>query len=171
LQQQTFSSSSTSTGNIDGTNNPVCWQGMALCNAPATNNAYGWYVDLPTSSGLPGISEQIVFNPVFFQGAFIVNSTVPANNVPTSCAVLQDSGFTYAISATTGGIFQGVFPLYRDLMLSGVATSATGTPYVVSTVEGITNIVYQTVSGTPGAQELHVPANTKAKRETWIELR
>jgi type IV pilus assembly protein PilY1 len=113
----------------------------------------------------------VVFNPLFFQGAFIVNSTIPANNVPTSCAVLQDSGITYVISGTTGGAFDKAFPKYADATLSGIATSATGTPYVVTTAEGTTNIVYQTFSGTPSAKIIAPPSSTKAKRLTWVELR
>jgi type IV pilus assembly protein PilY1 len=170
LQVQTFTASTTSPGNIDGTSNSVCWKGLTIC-VSGSNTKFGWYADLPTASGLPGISEQIVYNPVFFQGAFIINSTLPANNIPTSCSVLQDAGYTYVVSAVTGSTFSKAFPTYTDLSLAGVATSATGTPYVVSTAENTINIVYQTVSGTPGAKLLNVPNNSKAKRNTWVELR
>ena len=34
-----------------------------------------------------------------------------------------------------------------------------------------TRCLYQTVCGTPGAQQLNLPSNTKAKRLTWIERR
>ena len=46
-----------------------------------------------------------------------------------------------------------------------------GSPYIVTTVEGTTNLVYQTVSGNPGAQQANIPPNTSAKRLTWIERR
>src|SRR5208337_122786 len=49
-------------GTVDGTNAAVCWQGTTTCGSG--NNQFGWYANLP------GTSEQIIFNPVFFQGAF-----------------------------------------------------------------------------------------------------
>jgi type IV pilus assembly protein PilY1 len=162
LQQQTLTINS-STGIRDGTNNPVCWQGSTQCSSG--NNKFGWYLDLP------GSSEQVVFNPIFYQGAFIVDSTVPANNVPTSCTTSSDTGFTYAISVDTGGTFSHAFPNYNDVLAAGVQTDATGSPYIVTTVEGTTNLIYQTVSGTPGSKQINLPPNTKAKRLTWIELR
>jgi type IV pilus assembly protein PilY1 len=175
LQSQTLTASSASAGNIDGTNNAVCWKGLTICT-PSSDDRFGWYQDLPTASGVGGISEQVVYNPTFFQGGLIINTTVPVNNVPTSCAVLQDTGFTYVVSAATGGAFTSVFPAYSGSNLAGIATSATGTPYVVTTVENTINIVYQTVSGTPGAKLLGLPPNPSPsggarKRVSWVELR
>jgi len=160
----------TSTGVVDGTNVAVCWQGTATCGG--TDNQFGWYANLP------GASEQIIFNPVFFQGALIVNSTVPANNVATSCTSNLDTGYTYALAVANGGVFTNTFPTYTkngtlitDALEAGVETNATGSVYVVTTAQGTANIVYQTISGTPGAQRLNIPSNVKAKRLTWIEHR
>ncbi len=124
---------------------------------------------------------------MFFQGAFLVNSTVPATNVPTACTTNQDSGFTYALnianggafSTTTNGVTTGAFPTFAnkngtivsDTTTAGVETNATGSVYVVQTVEGKANIVYQTVSGVPGALPINIPSNTLSKRLTWVELR
>ena len=169
LQSQTFTINAT-VNTRDGTNNTVCWQGSTVCGA--SNNKYGWYVNLP------GGQEQIIFNPVFYQGAFIVNSAIPANNSPTSCAIALDTGYTYAVSVANGGVFTNAFPTYEynnlpvvDPIEAGIQTDATGSPYIVTTVEGTTNLVYQTVSGNPGAQQANIPPNTSAKRLTWIERR
>jgi type IV pilus assembly protein PilY1 len=170
LQQQTFTVSTASTSVNDGTNLQVCWQGSTSCGSG--NTQFGWYANLP------GAQEQVIFNPVFFNGAFIVNSTLPANNIATTCTINQDTGFTYAVSVANGGVITNAFPNYTkngllitDPNAAGVQTNATGSVYVVGTSMGTTNIVYQTVSGIPGAQKINVPNNTKAKRLTWIERR
>jgi type IV pilus assembly protein PilY1 len=161
----------TGNGTVDGTNVPVCWQGSSLL-CPNPNSQFGWFANLPTSS------EQVIFNPVFFQGGFVVNTTIPANNVATSCTSNLDTGFTYALSVANGGVFTNTFPtfsingtLISDPIEAGVATNAAGSVYVVTTAQGTANVVYQTISGTPGAQQVNLPTNIKAKRLTWIEQR
>jgi type IV pilus assembly protein PilY1 len=155
---------------VDGTNNAICWQGSTTCGSGNTD--FGWYANLPFTN------EQIIFNPVFFQGAFLVNSTVPANNALASCSNNQDTGYTYALAVANGGVFTKTFPTYTqngvlisDSIEAGVQTNATGSVYVVTTAEHTANIVYQTISGTPGAQKVNIPPNTKSKRLTWIERR
>jgi type IV pilus assembly protein PilY1 len=155
---------------VDGTNVAICWQGSSTCGSG--NTQFGWYADLPFTD------EQIIFNPVFFQGGFLVNSTVPANNSLVSCDNNQDTGYTYALNVANGGVFTNAFPTYTkngvlvtDAIEAGVQTNATGSVYIVNTAEHTTNIVYQTISGTPGAQKINLPPNTKAKRLTWIEKR
>jgi type IV pilus assembly protein PilY1 len=168
LAQQVFTLNSST---VDGTNNPVCWQGGTVCTGgAAANKQFGWYANLP------GTSEQVIFNPVYFQGALLVDSTVPspASYTPTSCSAVADTGFTYAISVANGGIFPSAFPSYGttvDPIAAGVQTNATGSVYVVKTGEGTTNLIYQTVSGTPSAQQVNIPPNTKSKRLTWVERR
>lgn len=173
LQSQTFTANA-ATGVRDGTNNTVCWKASTTCGAAAASNpSFGWY------GVLPGTAEQVIFNPVFYQGAFVVNTTVPASNTPTSCTVAVDTGFTYGISIANGGIFNNAFPtftktdgtLVSDSTAAAIQTNATGSVYVVTTAENTSNIVYQTVSGTPGAQKVNFPSNTKAKRLTWVERR
>jgi type IV pilus assembly protein PilY1 len=185
LTAQTFTvntSNSASAGIVEGTNVTVCWQGSTACSSG--NNKFGWYVNLVggvTTS--PGLQEQVIFSPVYFQGAILVDSTVPANNAPTSCASNLDTGFTYALNVTNGGIFNNAFPTYspttgnyantqaNDPLAAGVQSNATGSVYVVQTVEGKANIIYQTVPGTPASQQVNIPANTKSKRLTWVEKR
>jgi type IV pilus assembly protein PilY1 len=156
---------------IDGTNIAVCWQGNTASCAHG-NTQFGWYANLPSTG------EQVIFNPVFFQGALLVNTIVPANNVATTCDANLDSGFTYALAVGNGGVFTNAFPtfsvngtLISDAIEAGVKTNAAGSVYVVNTPEGKANVVYQTISGTPGAQQINIPSNIKAKRLTWIEQR
>jgi type IV pilus assembly protein PilY1 len=163
-------------GTVNGTNATVCWSGTTSCTTG--NTSFGWYATLP------GSSEQIIFNPVFFQGAMLVNSTIPAVNTATSCTINTDTGFTYALNVANGGVFNDAFPTFTftnpntnistvvsNPTAAGVETNATGSVYVVNTVEGKANIVYQTVSGTPGSQQVVLPSTVAAKRLTWVELR
>jgi type IV pilus assembly protein PilY1 len=184
LATQTFTINTTGSaaqaGIRDGTNVAVCWQGTTTCTTGG-NNKFGWYAALPGGSATTaGSSEQVIFNPVYFQGAILVDSTVPspANYTPTSCNATADAGFTYALSVANGGIFTNAFPsftkngtLANDSMAAGVETDATGSVYVVTTAQMTANIIYQTVTGTPSAQQVNVSANTKSKRLTWVERR
>jgi type IV pilus assembly protein PilY1 len=149
----------------NGSSLPVCWQGGTQC--AFGNDRFGWYLDLP------GSAEQIVFNPIFYQGAFIVDSTVPANNVPTACTTNSDTGFTYVLAVGTGGTFTSAFSHRRDALVTtiGVETDATGSPYVVTTAEQTSSLIFQTVTGIPGSQQINLPSNAKAARLTWVELR
>ncbi len=127
-----------STGTVNGTNVTVCWAGTTSCTA--SNTSFGWYANLPSTS------EQIIFNPVFFQGAILVNSIIPAVNAATSCTINADTGYSYALSIVNGGMFNNAFPTYSytnpttnittlvsDATAAGVETNATGSVYVVST--------------------------------------
>jgi type IV pilus assembly protein PilY1 len=185
LTAQTFTVNTTNTasaGIVEGTNVTVCWQGSTTCTTG--NNKFGWYVNFVGGVTTPaGLQEQAIFSPVYFQGSILVDSTVPADNIPTSCASNLDTGFTYVLNVTNGGIFNNAFPTYapttgnfantlaNDPLAAGVQTNATGSVYVVQTVEGKANIIYQTVSGSPSSQQINVPANTKSKRLTWVEKR
>jgi type IV pilus assembly protein PilY1 len=171
LAAQTFTANTN--GTVDGTNVPVCWQGSSSC--VGVNNQFGAYANLPSSG------EQIIYNPVFNQGSFQVNSVVPANNIATSCSSNLDNGYTYALNIINLGIFTNTFPTYTapntstivtDAIEAGVETNATGSVYnVTSSGGGAAYIVYQTISGVPGTQKVNIPSNTKSKRLTWIEQR
>jgi type IV pilus assembly protein PilY1 len=169
LQAQTLTPNANLT--VSGTNVPVCWQGSTLVCASA-NTQYGWYADLPTSS------EQVIFNPVFFQGAFIVNTSIPANNLATSCTSNLDTGYTYALSVANGGVFTNVFPtfspngtLITQINEAGIQTNASGSVNVVTTSQGTTSLVMQTTGNTHEVQGIQLPKNVKSKRLTWIEQR
>jgi type IV pilus assembly protein PilY1 len=191
LTAQTFTINTTGgaaqAGIRDGTNVAVCWQGSSATCTTGANNKFGWYAALPGGSmTTPGASEQVIFNPVYFQGAILVDSTVPspANYTPTSCNATPDAGYTYALSVANGGVFNNAFPTFinnnvnhqsnvlaNDSLAAGVETDATGSVYVVSTPQMKSNIIYQTVTGSPSSQQVNVPANTKSKRLTWVERR
>jgi type IV pilus assembly protein PilY1 len=172
LAQQVFTLNASGV-TVDGTNVAVCFKGSTSCTGgAAANNQFGWYANLPSAS------EQVIYNPVYYQGAILVDSTIPAVNVPTSCSPAVDTGFTYAISVANGGIFTNVFPKYtkngtlvNDTTAAAVKTNATGSPYIVKSKEGTTTLIYQTVGGSPQPQPINIPPNTKSKRLTWVERR
>lgn len=162
LQQQTFTVNTA--GNRDiGTNAIICWKSGTVCGS--NNNKFGWYADLP------GSGEQIVFNPQLLGGAFLVNSVVPASNSILSCTTSTDTGYTYAVSVMSGGAFKNFFPQYNDSIAAGVKTDATGTSFPVMTADGGNWLVYQTVKDVHETKKVNLPANTKADRLTWIQLR
>jgi type IV pilus assembly protein PilY1 len=185
LTAQTFTvntTNSASAGIVEGTNATVCWQGSTACSTG--NNKFGWYANLVGGVTTPaGLQEQVIFSPVYFQGAILVDSTVPANNIPTSCNSNLDAGFTYVLNVTNGGIFTNAFPTFapttgnfantlaNDSLAAGVQTNATGSVYVVTTAQKTANIIYQTVTGSPSSQQVNIPPNTKSKRLTWVEKR
>ena len=162
LQAQTLTPNANGV-TVDGTNVAICWQGsLTACGT----GAFGWYANLPFAS------EQIIYNPVYYLGGFIVNSTIPANNVATSCTSNLDTGFTYVLNIANGGVFPGVFPAYgSDASAAGQQTNASGSPGVVTTSQGTTYLVSQGINGVPVPTRINPPSNTKAKRLTWVERR
>ena len=176
------------TGALDITSNVVCWSGTATCGGG--NTQFGWMV------ALPGAQEQIVFNPLVYQNAFIVNTTIPAVNSPTSCTVNHDTGNTIAISLATGGALGNsttgsFFRNTNDTNAAGSLTNGTGTPFVAQ-AGGNTFILTQSLGDaaftvpnqtTPQTGPLNCVAGAKfcsgniqqaslvSKRLTWIERR
>jgi type IV pilus assembly protein PilY1 len=174
LTQQALTIDATTKDRDIATNAAVCFKGDTGC----ATGTFGWFLNLPgnTSQG----SEQIVFNPQLLGSAFVVNSTVPADNIPTSCTVNTDTGFTYAVSMMNGAALNNFFPQYHDAAfpagstvggIAGIETDATGTSFPVTTATGATWLVYQTVLNAHQTTQVNLPTNTKAKRLTWIELR
>jgi type IV pilus assembly protein PilY1 len=171
------------------TANPVCWSGSTAC--PSGNTQFGWVVALPAAS------EQIVFNPILELGIFIVNTTIPPTNSPTTCSSTTPTGFTMAISPTTGGSFPAsVFAdstgSFNNLNISGVEWNGTGSGEVVTSggtgvVGSKVYYVTQTSSGgstqggvgTAGGtttvplppQQMNVSGGTQGGRVTWIQRR
>jgi len=172
LVQQVISVDATNGDRDITTNATVCWTGTTACTSG--NNQFGWYLLLP------GTNEQIIYNPEIVGPAFTVNSIVPANNVPTSCTLNTDTGYTYAISIMSGGAFTNTFgqtpntsglPQYHDTNAAGIQTNATGTSFVVLDSSGKTWFVFQTVNNTPVPIPVNLPKNTTANRLTWEQLR
>ena len=183
LQQQIVTVNPTTSDREITTNSTICWAGQSSC---ATGLQFGWYLNLP------GTQEQIIYTPELVLQALTVNSVVPASSSPTSCSLPTDTGFTYVVSAMTGGAFNQVFlppseatnsaintnPRYTDSVAVGIQTNATGTSFVTSNAAGTRFLVYETnqlgsasgniVGGTLG---LNLPANTTGRRLSWIERR
>ena len=151
----------------------------------ASTQQFGWYLNLP------GSQEQIIFSPELVAQALTVNSIVPANNVPVSCAILSDTGFTYVLSVMTGGAFNRVFlppgeasnpgvntnQAYLDAHAIAILTNATGSSFITTNSGGTQYLVYETnqlggnnslVGGTLG---LNLPPNVIGRRLSWTERR
>lgn len=175
LQVQTVSVISTATSLRTVSNTAICWQGSSDCGS--NNTRYGWYLNLPTSS------EQVIYSPVLYQGALIVNTTIPANNTPLNCGSDLDSGWTMAISIGSGGSFAqsffadstGKFVNYAGTVVSGMQLAAVGSPSVVTA--GPTGgsrspyLVSQTSSGTGDVHKINPPGGTTGARITWQQIR
>jgi type IV pilus assembly protein PilY1 len=186
LQAQTVTINAATQNRDISTNATICWAGQSGCTGAAAQ--FGWYLNLP------GTQEQIVYSPELVAQALTVNSIVPAPNDPTSCASLSDSGFTYVLSAMTGGAFNQVFlppseainpgvntnQAYLDPHAIALQTNATGTSFITGNSSGTQYLIYETnqvengnggnnIQG--GSLGLNLPPNTIGRRLGWIELR
>jgi type IV pilus assembly protein PilY1 len=178
LQQQTVTVNATTQDRDIPSNATICWAGQAQCTGSAAR--FGWYMNFP------GTQEQVVYSPQLVEEALTVNSIVPAPNDPTSCATNTDSGFTYVMSALTGGAFYQVFlptsaannpayntnAAYTDTTAIGIQTNATGSSFDVRNSSGTNFLVHQCISGT-NCQPLptNIPTNSSGRRISWIERR
>jgi type IV pilus assembly protein PilY1 len=153
--------------------NVICWQGSTDCGpAAGSNTQFGWYMSLP------GASEQVIYNPVLDAGAFIVNTTIPASNAPTTCGSSTASGWTMAISPATGGAFKNSFfgdanhnfTTIKNQVVSGVALNGTGSVSIVS-YQGKTFALTQTPQGPATPTQINPTGFTKGDRLTWIQRR
>jgi type IV pilus assembly protein PilY1 len=169
-------------GTLDITSNPVCWSGSTTCTSG--NTEFGFMI------ALLGTQEQIVFNPLIYQNALIVNTTIPAVNSPSSCSVAHDTGNTIAISLSTGGAL-GIFKNTTDTNAAGSLTNGTGTPFIAQAggntfilTQSLGDASYTVASGAaPAAGPLTCTAGANlcagniqgaaqiSKRLTWIQRR
>jgi type IV pilus assembly protein PilY1 len=169
-------------GTLDITSNAVCWSGSTTCTSG--NTEFGFMI------ALPGTQEQIVFNPLIYQNALIVNTTIPAVNSPSSCSVAHDTGNTIAISLITGGAL-GLFKNTTDTNAAGSLTNGTGTPFIAQAggntfilTQSLGDASYTVASGAaPAAGPLTCTAGANlctgsiqsaaqaSKRLTWIQRR
>ncbi len=182
LASQTITQISATTASTPGTRtistNGVCWAGSTTC-ASGSNNQYGWVANLPTTN------EQVIYSPTVYQGAIIVNTTIPANNSNYACSTNLPSGWTMAFSPSNGGAFSNSFfpnatnafvqvpsPGNPSVLVSvmGVQVNGTGTPLVVSAANN-PYVVSQTTSGVGNVTRFNPPKNTQTKRLNWTQLR
>jgi type IV pilus assembly protein PilY1 len=130
----------TSGSELIGTSNPVCWKGSSDCSSG--NTQFGWTL------ALPGTNEQVIYNPIAYRGAFVVNTLIPASTSITSCANIVDTGDTIAIDVNTGGAISKLFPGYKDAV--GFRTDGSGS--ITTVLAGSKTFwITQTTDG-PGAQ-------------------
>ena len=195
LQQQTVTSTtSSSLPGISGfrtvSNTTICFAGTTCANGtstPTTGTSYGWYMNLPGSAGVTGVNggagvtgnnqtEQVIYSPIETDGAFIVNTTIPANNTPLTCNVATAQGWTMALNPGTGGAFTesffssgGGFVNINGQPVSGIALGATGSPSVV-TANNHPYLVNQTTTGAGTVNQINPPGGSKGGRLTWLEL-
>jgi type IV pilus assembly protein PilY1 len=185
LQAQTVSVNATTQDREIASNATICWASQSSCTGSAAK--FGWTLNLP------GTQEQVIYNPALVAQALTVNSIVPAANSPISCTNFTDTGFTYVISAMTGGAFNQVFlppsevaaglgtnPAYADQKAIGMQTDATGSSFITSNSAGTSFLIYETnqveagnggnnIQG--GALGLNLPPNTIGHRVSWVERR
>jgi type IV pilus assembly protein PilY1 len=184
------STSSTAFSYRTVSSNAVCWADLTTC---ASDKQWGWYLPLayghanPYDPNGPSMSantadtvvyEQILFNPVLEDGAFIVNTTIPPTNSLATCASTATGGWTMAINPATGGAFSTSFFAdsgdhflnINNEAVAGVALNGTGSPDVV-TQGTSTYIVTQTTSGTGAIEQINPPGNVVGSRLTWIQRR
>ncbi|GLQ46878.1 hypothetical protein GCM10007862_19290 [Dyella lipolytica] len=192
LQQQTVTSTTTASGStaILGyrtiSENTVCLVGTTCTTVnssgttvSAAGTSYGWYLSLPGFTGVPWVgasnqTEQVIYSPIESEGAFIVNTTIPANNSPLTCSVNTAAGWTMALNPATGGGFTNSF--FFDTTgnvisgsISGIALNAVGSPSVV-TANGHPYLVNQTITGTGTVNQINPPGGQSGQRLTWLQL-
>ena len=185
LQLQTVTINANTGDREIASNATICWAGQSGCSGGAAK--FGWYLNLP------GPQEQVIFNPALVAQALTVNSIVPAVNLPTTCTNLSDTGFTYVLSAMTGGAFNQVFlppseaaaglgtnPAYADTKAVGLQTNAAGSSFITTNSVGTSFLIYETnqVESGPGGSNLeggslgvNLPPNTMGRRVSWTESR
>ncbi len=155
--------------------NAVSWCNSTPCVA---NTKYGWTMQLPAALAGQTAGEQIIYSPILSQGAFIVNTVVPATNSPLSCVRDPNGGWTMALAPATGAAFSNSF--FADASnsfvklggqsVSGAQLSAVGSPSVVS-AGGKPQLVNQTSKGTGVVNKINPPAGSIGSRLTWQQIR
>jgi len=188
LQAQTVTINSSTQDRDIAQNAAICWAGQSGCTGASAQ--FGWYLNLP------GVQEQIIFSPALVSQALTVNSLVPAANTPTSCTILNSTGFTYVLSAMTGGAFNEVFlppseatnpnvnnnQAYIDPHAIGILTDAVGTSFITENATGTKFLIYETNQAEGngnssnanlqgGSLGLSLPPNVIGHRVTWRQLR
>lgn len=173
ILSQTAVSSSTETaaGFRTLSNLPICYADTAGCIQ------FGWSLlltDTAATSTTPTLAEQLLYNPVLSNGAFIVNTTIPPASTATSCQSILATGWTMAINPANGGGFtssvfadvNGNFVTTAGQTVSGVQLNGTGTPSIVSYVyNGVTEqflITQTTTAGITSGTATSTPAGYTA---------
>ncbi|WP_426271104.1 PilC/PilY family type IV pilus protein [Dyella kyungheensis] len=170
-------------------NNAICFVGTSCQTIDSKGNIsvaagtmMGWYMNLPGFNGVTAVggnnqTEQVIYSPLETDGAFIVNTTVPANNSALTCTAQSALGWTMALNPATGGAFQnsffsdggGNFVTVGGSPISGIALNGTGSPSVV-TANGLPYLVTQNVQGVGAVNRILPPGSKFNKRLTWLQV-
>lgn len=154
LQAQTITNTTAGTtgstvlGYRSVSSNTVCWYGSTTCTPSTANTMMGWYFDLP------GTSEQVIYNPIIFDGLLTLNTTIPPSAAVNQCTAAIPTGWTMAFNIQNGGGTPagGAFPNANNTYgntnpVAGIQLNGTGSPWIV-TVNGVPMMITQTSSGT-----------------------
>ena len=168
LQAQTITEVADPTAVSEGmrvmSRNPVCWKGGSGCGS---DDRLGWSV------ALPGVGEQIIYNPVISDGVFVVNTAIPATENRLTCSSTRQTGYTMALEPDTGGALpKSYFQNYasqHDGAVGGLKFSGVGTATFVATGIG-RYMVTQTVQGSAAGTPVMNPSGS-GRRLTWSRMR
>jgi type IV pilus assembly protein PilY1 len=147
----------------------VCWANSTTCTSG--NTQFGWYINLPgTNTGYGTTTyEQIVYAPLILSTVVIFNSIEPAIDSPLACSTDVDSGWSYALSVSTGDAISGFWQGYSSSLPSNTAgyqSNATGTMYYAGGA-----VIYQNTAGQHNTVPVPLPPDIAGGRETWVQIR
>ncbi|MGD0959833.1 MAG: PilC/PilY family type IV pilus protein [Methylomonas sp.] len=191
LQQQTITGTSDSSGNTllpysstayyrTLSNNAICWQGSTICTSNSTQNSntqFGAYLDLDPGNNTVG--EQVIYNPIQYQGIFFVNTTIPSSQTQglTCTAADPPGGWLMALNPLNDGAYEtGAFPNTPFNTTAGVNMGSQGSPSVIS-FNNQSYLLTRTIGGL-GVQQFNPPCVSNCvngpgtgSRVNWIQLR
>jgi len=154
---------------------PVCWRGSSVCSGGAGSNQHtGWTIPFPTAT------EQAIYNPTELNGAFLINTAIPAAAYALSCSTTAATGYTIAVSMTTGGataLFNVPTGTNASSPLSpssyvGLGLGGVGTNFVVTSFNGVQTIISTLLNSGSVATNLGAPPTPgTSSRITWRALR
>lgn len=145
----------------------VCWNGSTACGSG--NTQMGWEVDLP------GLNEQVVYNPVQVEDSFVVNTLIPTTNNILNCKTTPPTGFTMAPSLMNGGGDNAPFSDGKAKSdgtissYSGLAANGSGTPTELN-VGGQTHLGFETTDANWKGPKFNRKGGT-VSRVTWTKVR
>lgn len=160
-QSVTSSSAAVSPATRTVSSLPICWAGATGCTG--TGAKLGWTLPLPTAT------EQVIYNPVFINGVFVVNTTIPAVAQALTCGSQAASGWTMAVSIATGGATPRSFFLDSPLA-SGVSLAGVGALTVLSTTTQTVGL-FVDKDGNKQKVRVNPGATWTGSRVNWAQLR
>ena len=145
------------------TDNAVCWIGASGVPGCGAYNQYGWKLALP-AAGVQ-TNEQVVSNPVVYNGHYVVNTIIP---------ILND-GYIMSLTLANGG--PAVVGFFAEAgqapNISGVNVRGMGTPIFLTRDSGrVTHMYFKDSNQTARMIGIGAPHHDPLiKRLTWRQLR